>query len=73
MKLKGKIAIITGAGKGIGREAALAIAAEGATVVAVARTQADLDETIRLIKETRRNRLLSFQRFDRFRPGAVYG
>ena len=49
MKLKGKIAIITGAGKGIGREAALAIAAEGATVVAVARTQADLDETIRLI------------------------
>ena len=51
MKLKGKIAIITGAGKGIGREAALAIAAEGATVVAVARTQADLDETIRLIKE----------------------
>ena len=35
MKLKGKIAIITGAGKGIGREAALAIAAEGATVVAL--------------------------------------
>lgn len=51
MKLKGKIAIITGAGKGIGREAALAIAAEGATVVAIARTQADLDETVKLIKE----------------------
>lgn len=51
MKLKGKIAIITGAGKGIGREAALAIAAEGATVVAVARTQTDLDETVKLIKE----------------------
>ena len=33
MKLKGKIAIITGAGKGIGREAALAIAAEGALSV----------------------------------------
>lgn len=31
-KLSGKIAIVTGAGKGIGREAALAIAAEGATV-----------------------------------------
>ena len=42
-KLSGKIAIVTGAGKGIGREAALAIAAEGATVVAVARTQADLE------------------------------
>ena len=51
MKLEGKIAIITGAGKGIGREAALAVAAEGATVVAVARTQADLDETVRMIED----------------------
>ena len=42
MKLEGKIAIVTGAGKGIGREAALAIAEEGATVVAVAITQACL-------------------------------
>ena len=32
MKLEGKIAIVTGAGKGIGREAALAIAAEGAVL-----------------------------------------
>ena len=31
--------------------AALAAAAEGATVVAVARTQSDLDETVRLIRE----------------------
>lgn len=51
MSLEGKIAIVTGAGKGIGRDAALAVAAEGATVVAVARTQADLDETVRLIEE----------------------
>lgn len=51
MKLEGKIAIITGAGKGIGREAALAIAAEGAVAVCVARTQSDLDETVRLIEE----------------------
>lgn len=51
MKLKDKIAIVTGAGKGIGREAALAVAGEGATVIAVARTQSDLDETVRLIEE----------------------
>lgn len=52
MKLKDKIAIVTGAGKGIGRETALAIAREGAMVIAVARTQPDLDETVRLIKES---------------------
>lgn len=50
MKLKDQIAIVTGAGKGIGREAALAIAGEGAIVAAVARTQEDLDETVRLIE-----------------------
>ena len=52
MKLQGKIAIVTGAGKGIGRDTALAVAAEGATVVAVARTQADLDETVKMIEDT---------------------
>lgn len=51
MKLKGKIAIVTGAGRGIGRDTALEIAAEGATVVAVARTKANLDETVTIIKE----------------------
>ncbi len=51
MKLQGKIAIVTGAGKGIGRDTALAVAAEGATVVAVARTQADLDETVKMIED----------------------
>lgn len=50
MKLEGKIAIVTGAGRGIGRDAALAIAAEGATVAAVARTQSDLDETVAMIE-----------------------
>lgn len=50
MKLEGKIAIVTGAGRGIGRDSALALAAEGATVVAVARTKANLDETVEIIK-----------------------
>ena len=59
-KLEGKIAIVTGAGKGIGRDAALAIAAEGATVVAVARTQSDLDQTVNMIKENGGNAISLF-------------
>ncbi len=51
MKLENKIAVVTGAGKGIGREAALAIAAEGALVAAVARTQENLDETVKMARE----------------------
>lgn len=51
MRLLGEIAIVTGAGKGIGKEIALALAAEGATIVAVARTQSDLDKTVKEIED----------------------
>jgi L-xylulose reductase len=39
----GKRALVTGAGKGIGRETALLLGAYGAQVVAISRSQADLD------------------------------
>lgn len=51
MRLQGEVAIVTGAGKGIGKEIAMAIAREGGTVVAVARTQSDLDQTVKEIEE----------------------
>jgi 7-alpha-hydroxysteroid dehydrogenase len=45
-----QVAIVTGAGVGIGRAIAIALAEAGADVVVAARTQADLDETVRRIE-----------------------
>jgi 3-oxoacyl-[acyl-carrier protein] reductase len=42
--LKNKNALITGAGKGIGKAIALALANEGVNVILVSRTQADVDQ-----------------------------
>ena len=46
MDFKGKTALITGAGNGIGRAAAVAFAAAGARIVLVDRDQAGLDATM---------------------------
>lgn len=51
MQLTGKTAVITGAGRGLGRAIALAYAREGAAIVAAARSTDEIAETVWLIEE----------------------
>lgn len=48
--LNNKNALITGAGKGIGRAIAVALAQEGVNVILLARTQSDIDEVAKEVK-----------------------
>jgi NAD(P)-dependent dehydrogenase (short-subunit alcohol dehydrogenase family) len=49
--LEGRVAVVTGAGRGIGRAVALALAHAGAKVAALARTRSEIEETAALIKK----------------------
>ena len=49
--LRGKTAIVTGGGRGIGREVALAFAKEGAWVVVASRTPSEIEETAAMIRD----------------------
>jgi NAD(P)-dependent dehydrogenase (short-subunit alcohol dehydrogenase family) len=49
-RLQGKVALITGAGSGIGRETSLLFAAEGASVLAVDVNRVAAEETVELVQ-----------------------
>ena len=53
INLKKKYALVTGAGKGLGRACSIALAEAGATVIALSRTQKDLDRLQKDIKKVK--------------------
>ena len=53
INLKKKYALVTGAGKGLGRACSIALAEAGATVIALSRTQSDLNKLEKDIKKVK--------------------
>ena len=50
MDLEGRRALVTGSGRGIGRQIAIAMAAEGAVVVVTARSRDQIEQTSELVR-----------------------
>ena len=51
INLKNKTALVTGAGKGIGKACAIALAEAGADLIIISRTQKDLDIVSKIVKK----------------------
>ncbi len=51
LELKNKTALVTGAGKGIGKACAIALAEAGAELILVSRTQKDLSTVQKTIRK----------------------
>ena len=54
-QLEGKTAIVTGAGRGIGKAIALTLAEAGAQIIATARTREEIEETAKEVRKMGRN------------------
>jgi len=50
LRLDGKVAVVTGAGRGLGRAMAIALAEVGCDIVAAARTRSQIEETAELVR-----------------------
>lgn len=57
-QLENQVVIVTGAGRGLGRSIAVSLAAEGANVILVARTLAQLEETATAVRDAGGNALV---------------
>ena len=53
INLKNKIALVTGAGKGLGKACSIALAEAGAKVIILSRTKSDLNKVSAMIKKTK--------------------
>lgn len=60
MKLAGKLVALTGGGQGIGRELTLQLLQRGASVAAMDRSKAGLDETASLVPSDKKDKLGTF-------------
>ena len=49
--LRNKIALVTGAGKGLGRACAIALAEAGSNLIIISRTKKDLDQVSKIAKK----------------------
>ena len=71
-RMKDRVALVTGAGRGIGRSIALAFAQEGARVVVTSRTNSELEEVVAAIQEEGSEALaIAADMSDRKVPGQV--
>ena len=51
INLKNKTALVTGAGKGIGKACAVALAEAGSNLIIISRTKKDLDKVSKIIRK----------------------